>query len=336
MTLHSLPSVVHEDSGLGFGCMGMTAFMGDKMKDEDAMELLKSVYDSGTRHFDTAEIYKTGDAMKDDDEDTYNETVIGKFLQTVPRDEYTVATKFMPPKWGGKSDYDTVKRALTNSLKRLGLDYVDLYYSHRIMSLEGAMEFGKSCMKLKEEGLLKNVGISEVRGSYLRKVHEICPITAVQQEWSLLTRNLEEELVPTCSELGITIVAYSPLSRNLTTFDAKPTAFRRSIPRFQGEAYEKNIKVISETLTPLTEKYGCSAAQLSLAWLFAKAKQLNVKVLPIPGTTKIKNALSNAEATKINISDDADIEKLDTLSAKIEGARGPEWYISAGIESQKD
>jgi aryl-alcohol dehydrogenase-like predicted oxidoreductase len=159
---------------------GVTAFYGDPLPTDKAMELFKTVYDEGLRHFDTAEIYAAGDL--------YNEAVLGEFLATVPRDSFSVATKF----WPGKDDYsyDTVKPSLEASLKRLGLDYVDLYYAHRVTSLEGALDFCRTAKRLQEEGLIKEIGLSEVGGEWLRKCYAIVPIAAVQQEWSLVTRNL--------------------------------------------------------------------------------------------------------------------------------------------------
>lgn len=184
--------------------MGITAFYGASMPDADALVLLRGVYDAGCRHFDTAEVYAAGGK--------FNEAILGEFLQTVPRDSYSVATKYYPK--GSSNDpnlyaYDTVKQALVASLARLQLDHVDLYYAHRVLSLEGGLMFGETAKRLKEEGLIKEVGLSEVSGKWLREIHtKACQIDAVQQEWSVMTRNLEHELVPVCKELGIPIVAY--------------------------------------------------------------------------------------------------------------------------------
>jgi aryl-alcohol dehydrogenase-like predicted oxidoreductase len=182
--------------------MGITAFYGATMPDDEALKLLKGVYNTGCRHFDTAEIYATGDK--------YNESILGEFFKTVPRDSYTVATKYYPKKDDPTLyTYDGVKASLQASLKRLQLDYVDVYYAHRVLTLEGGLLFGETAKRLKEEGLIKEVGLSEVSGDWLRQIHtKACPIDAVQQEWSLLTRNLESELVPVCKELDIPIVAY--------------------------------------------------------------------------------------------------------------------------------
>ena len=172
------------------------------MPQDAATALLKGAYDKGCRHFDTAEVYKTGNPMTDDDDGIYNEAVIAPFLASVPRADIVVATKFFPFKWGNNCDYDTVKKALQGSLARLGLAYVDVYYCHRIPSLEACLAFVAAGKRLAADGLLRHVGLSEVCGAWLRKAHAVHPIACVQQEWSLLTRNAEELLIPACIELG--------------------------------------------------------------------------------------------------------------------------------------
>ena len=312
---------IAESGALGYGSMGLTAFYGEPASDEKAAEVLKAAYDGGCRHYDTAEIYKSGNPFEDNADDLYNETVIGKYLQTLPRESFTVATKFLPMKWQNKSDYDTVKTALTNSLKRLGLDYADLYYSHRVASLDNAKEFAASAKRLQEEGLIKHIGFSEIIGKWLRECHAITTIAAVQQEWSLITRSLEAELVPVCSELGITIVAYSPLGRNLLSgvVTETPNDWRATLPRYSAENLKKNNELIKEVET-IAAKHNCSAAQLSLSWLFHKAKDLNVQVLPIPGTTKVKNLSSNLAATEVAISSD-EMAVLEDIGARVAGDR---------------
>ncbi|KAJ8599410.1 hypothetical protein CTAYLR_007977 [Chrysophaeum taylorii] len=322
------------NGGVGFGCMGVTAFYGDAMSDEAAIELFKCVYDNGCRHFDTAEIYKTGDPLKDAPEDEWNEKQLGLFLRTVPRESFTVATKFMPYKYEAKCDYETVKGALLNSLERLGLEYADLYYCHRIPSLEAALEFTASCKKLQEEGLIKHIGLSEIIGAWLRKCYEVAKIAAVQQEWSLLTRNHEAELIPVCKELDVAVVAYSPLGRNLLTgvVTEPPTDWRGKLPRYSPENIQKNVDLIKE-VEGIAASHDCTAAQLSLAWLFHKAKQYGVNVIPIPGTTKQKHAISNIEAAKVKIADN-EMAPLEAIAERVAGERGDEDYTGYGIEAQ--
>lgn len=321
-------SSTNGQSGLGFGCMGITAFYGKPMEDANALELLQSVYDAGCHHFDTAEVYQG--------EGKYNESVLGEFFKKIPRDSYTVATKYWPnDKDPNVYSYESVKKSLTASLERLQLDYVDLYYAHRVLTLEGGKTFAETAKKLQAEGLIKEIGLSEVSGKWLKQINAVHPIDAVQQEWSLLTRNLEDELVPVCKELGIVIVAYSPLARNMLAKKnlAPPDDWRASQPRYNAENLEKNNRIV-DTIQALTTKYdNCSPAQLSLAWLFHKANALGVAVVPIPGSTKIKNVQDNLGSVKISISD-ADSAVLESLSTQVAGERGNEWYVSMGIESQ--
>lgn len=325
-------SSVIENGSLGYGAMGLTAFYGEPTSDEKAIEILKTAYSNGCRHFDTAEIYKTGNPGVDNENDVYNESVIGKFFITVPRNSFTIATKYLPMKWGNKVDYDTVKVALINSLKRLKMDYVDLYYAHRISSLEMAIEFTRTAKRLQEEGLIHHIGISEIIGKWLKECHSIAPIAAVQQEWSLITRSLETELVPVCSKLGITIVAYSPLGRNLLSgvVTEPPKDWRQTLPRYSPENLEKNIKLVKE-VEAMAKKHNRTTAQLSLAWLFHKAKQLNVQVLPIPGTTKLENLHSNLGSTDVSINE-SEMEALEAIGDRITGDRADANYIQQGIE----
>ncbi|KAL7571846.1 hypothetical protein ACA910_002923 [Epithemia clementina (nom. ined.)] len=321
---YTLPSV-QGSGGLGYGCMGITAFYGASMSVDDAIKLLRPVYDAGCRHFDTAEIYATNEQ--------HNESVMGEFFKTVPRDSYSVATKYWPV--DNKYDYDTVKSHLLNSLERLGLEYVDVYYAHRVTTLEGGLEFGRAMAKLKEEGLVKEVGLSEVSGPWLKKIHtEACPIDVIQMEWSLMTRSIEQEVLPVCKELDIAIVAYSPLARNMlaSKLEVTPNDWRAKQPRYSGDNFEKN-KQVAEIVHDLAEKVGGTAAQVSLAWLFAKAKELGVNVYPIPGSTKLHHALSNLEAAKLSISLE-DEHVLESLAEKVAGERGNDQYMAISFEGK--
>lgn len=321
-------------SGLGFGCMGISAFYGAAMEDSKALELLKNVYDGGCRHFDTAEVYQMEGSKP-------NETILGEFFQTVPRDSFTIATKY----WPGQDTpnvygYDDVKAHLQGSLKKLQMDSVDLYYAHRVRSVEGGIEFVKAAQKLKEEGLIKEIGLSEVSGSWLKQIcKEAGPVDAVQQEWSLMTRTLETDLVPACKELDVTIVAYSPLSRNLLAKKVESTFeegdFRANLPRYEKEALEANNKIVDK-IEELGKKHGASTAQIALSWIFHKAKEMGVSVVPIPGSTKTKNAENNMGSVKVELSDE-DCKELEALTALVVGDRYMEGMMgnNLSIESQK-
>uniref|UniRef100_A0A7S3L109 NADP-dependent oxidoreductase domain-containing protein n=1 Tax=Amphora coffeiformis TaxID=265554 RepID=A0A7S3L109_9STRA len=310
---------VHPSSGLGYGCMGITSFYGDAMEEEAAVTLLKTVYDQGCRHFDTAEMYRNDDPTK------HNEIYLGKFLKTVPRDSYSVATKF----WPGECNYATIKEHLQQSLERLQLEYVDLYYCHRVTSLESGIEFAKAAKKLKEEGLIREVGLSEVSGKWLEQIHAAASIDAVQQEWSILTRSLEDGLVPVCKKLDIAVVAYSPLCRNLLVqkHEAPPADWRANAPRYQ--ALEQNKK-FAEQVHDMAETLNCTPAQICLAWLFQKAAELGVCVVPIPGTTKAERAIGNIQSVDVTLSSE-NMKVLNAMAKDVVGDRYPESFMKNGM-----
>eukprot|EP00435_Cladocopium_sp_Y103_P028644 s48_g7.t1 len=318
-------------SPLGFGCMGITAFYGASMEDEDAVKLLKAAYDMGYRHFDSAEVYASNMRISfaisfASRSDLLGEQV-GQFLRTVPRDSYTIATKYFPGRHGETYDLASTLEAVEASLKRLGLDYIDLYYIHRPPpTLEQAEEWMRSMRDWREivnMGKVKYVGLSEFSPEWTRTLHAIHPVTAMQIEWSLVTRNLVEEILLDCckdcgiqSDLGIAIVAYSPLARNLLAAAPTevPTDWRKNQPRYNEENLKRNQELLKK-IEAMAESKKCSAAQLSLAWLYFKA-----------GTTKIANAEANFAAR----SEEATL--LEELGAQVAGNRGNEAYENMGLE----
>lgn len=331
----SLGGNLQERSGIGFGCMSASGQYsnGVPLDEDGCMELFKGVYDAGCRHFDTAEVYKSGPLNAPPSADTiFNECQLRKFFATVERDAFTVATKYMPLVHENKSDYETVRAALVASLTRLGLDYVDLYYSHRVLTCEQGVEFALSVGRLIKEGLVRNIGLSEIPVEWLVEAHAAHPICCIQQEWSLLTREVEQFLVPTCKALGIGIVAYSPLARNLLTLPAeRPQDTRRStIPRYSEEHFESNKKMLKQ-VEELAVGKGVSPAQFSLAWLVHKAQELNVTCLPIPGTAKLQHALDNIASVQIVLSPN-DMTLLEGIAALSAGARESEKYLSITME----
>ena len=326
-------------SRIGLGCMGITAFYGECTPDDKAMELMSRVYAAGVRHFDTAEGYKVGTwEAHDQPGEVYNECIVGKFVATVPRESVTIATKLAPGLFGRHDcSLATVEAAVDGSLRRLGVSYIDLYYCHRMPKTTAELEsFMHAAKALVAKGKIRYVGLSEPSPAQLELAHKIHPITAVQQEWSLATRVLEDTLVPVCRRLNIAIVAYSPLARNLLTLtkDARPPADWRAstVPRYQGENFEKN-KEVAGAIAAMAATLHCTAAQLCLAWLYHRAAELGVTVIPIPGSTKVANALSNAASVDIKIPP-AEYAALTELGTHIAGARGDERYLSAALEGQ--
>lgn len=321
-------------SPMGFGAMGITAFYGAPMEDEDALKLLKGAYDKGYRHFDTAEIYNTNvfnDPAKEPRK--WNEEIVGKFVATVKRETVTVATKFNPM-MSPDVEEKSVVASFDNSLKRLGCGYVDLYYLHRMPgTLEKLKKWMAAAATLVKAGKVKHIGLSEVSGEWLREAHKIHPVAAVQQEWSLLTREpIESNIVPVCAELGIAVVAYSPLARNLLTEQKEPPKdWRATNPRYSAENWKKNQELVAK-IGAIAKEKGVSTAQISLKWLYQKAESLKVKLVAIPGTTKLANAESNIEAiTKVTLSD-SDMKLLEEISALVNGLRGDERYLAGAAD----
>jgi len=301
---HALPS-----AQLGFGCMGITAFYGNPIPDEQAIAVMKHAYDNGCTHFDTAEMYT---AKAPDGSTIYNETVVGKAIKLMDRSKILVATKYMPQVHGDTMTPEQVLEACRASLRRLQLDYVDLYYVHRFHPKVSAEDQARAMKAVLDAGLAKHIGVSEFSPESIRQFHPICPITCVQQEWSLFNRDLEEQLVPTCRELGIGIVAYSPLSRALLTGtvksaeDLKEGDLRTSrYPRLSEENIVKNARLVAG-LEEIARRKGVSPAQLALAWVLAQGED----VVPIPGTTKISNLDSNIAARNLKLTKQ-DLEEIE-------------------------
>ncbi|XP_030946928.1 probable aldo-keto reductase 1 isoform X2 [Quercus lobata] len=254
-------------------------------------------------------------------------------LRQLPRDKIQLATKFGLLKVEadgmevcGRPEY--VRSCCEASLKRLGVDCIDLYYQHRIDKLVPIEDTMEELKKLVEEGKIKYIGLSEASPDTIRRAHAVHPITALQMEWSLWTRDIEEEIVPLCRELGIGIVAYSPLGHGFfggrTAIESGPAVGLMSThPRFTGENLDKN-KVLYERVVKLASKYGCTSAQLSLSWLLHQGDD----VIPIPGTTKIKHVDDNVGSLKVKFTAEDLKEITDAVAInEVAGAR-----IHAGIE----
>lgn len=296
-------------SAIGLGCMGMSMGYG-KGKDAESIATLKRAIDLGVTLIDTADMYGWG----------HNEELIGNILKT-HRNQITLATKMGFVKSDGNNDYKYsldgspayIKKACDASLKRLGTEIIDLYYLHRVDPNTPIEDSIGAMADLIKAGKIRHIGISEVRPETIRRAAAIHPITAVQTEYSLWERNPEKEIIPACEELGIGFVAYSPLGRgflsgtidNVEALEAEDC--RRILPRFQGEHFVKNKKLL-DGFSQIAKQKQCSMTQLALAWLLTK----NKNIISIPGTKQVKYLEENIGATQLRLNQE-DMQNLDVL-----------------------
>jgi aryl-alcohol dehydrogenase-like predicted oxidoreductase len=311
-----------EVSALGLGCMGMSEYYGATDWDRSTATIHHAL-ESGITLLDTADVYGTG----------HNEVLVGRAIATsgVARDDVVLATKFGIDRSAGDAARQIrgaaayVQRSCEASLLRLGVEVIDLYYLHRPPQDSEIEETVGAMAALVEQGKVRHLGLSEVSGEELRRAHAVHPITAVQSEFSLWERDVEQ-VTPVMAELGIGLVPYSPLGRGFLTATIKPTElgagdFRAHTPRFQGEAGEANLQ-IAEVVRGVGERLGASAAQVALAWVYAQASRLGVSLVAIPGTTRPERIDENLGALAVVLDDDAHAE-LDPLSAQVLGGRYP-------------
>ena len=311
-------------SEVGLGCMGMSEFYDPRqMNDQESVRVIHRYLDAGGNFLDTADVYGMG----------RNEVLVGKAIRD-RRDKVVLATKFANVRGtkgeflGVRGDPQYVRECCDASLKRLGIDHIDLYYQHRVDPKTPIEDTVSAMAELVRAGKVRHLGLSEASPATIRRAAKVHPIAALQTEYSLWTRDPEADILPTLRELGITFVAYSPLGRGFLAGqfkkpdDLPPDDARRNHPRFQGENFQKNLDLVNK-VEQLAAAKGCTPSQLALAWVLAQGED----IVPIPGTKRVKYLDDNLGAINVRLTKE-ELAQIDAV-LPVGAASGERYHAQA-------